>query len=171
MRYRWHFNFLKKQLNRPDLQLSAVWLAGLLIGILLSSQMDRSIFTALRPILSERTSIIYHFAIVALPFLFAAYCIAIHKSKLLFFICFLKAVHFSFCGHLLYHAYGSAGWLVRFLLQFTEIFTMPILFAYCLRNISCGYDSAQRDLLICLILVAFMSCIDYFVISPLGFII
>ena len=152
-------------LKQPVYRLCLVWLSGLLLGTFFAVGLDDSFSSLMRPSLSDGVSIFRQLATVCLPFLFAAYAVSINKPGLLLALCFVKAFCFSFCGMLIYSAFGSAGWLVRYLLQFTDILSAPILFWYCLGHVDRPYR-AKRDLLICASLSALIVCIDYFAVSP-----
>lgn len=158
-------NHVFRLLKRPACRLCTVWLIGLLLGTLFSVNLDDTFSSLMRPSISEGLSIFRQLAMVCLPFLFAAYAVSINKPGLLLLLCFVKAFCFAFCGMLIYYAFGSAGWLVRYLLQFTDVLSVPILFWYCLRHID-RQNNAKRDLMICALLAASIACIDYFAVSP-----
>lgn len=158
--------YIIRFLKRPLCLLCSVWLVGLVFGVLAASGLDDTYFHLMRPLDSHGLSIFRQLAAVYLPFLFAAYAVSIDKSKLILILCFLKAFSFSFCGCLIFILYGSAGWLVRFLLLFSDVITIPALFWFCLRHIDGQILSAKRDLILCALLATVVVCIDYFVVSP-----
>ena len=131
------------------------WLAGLILGTAVF-QPDASL---MRPQLCGRVSIVSAIATAAFPLLLAALAVHINRKKFLWLICFLKAFSFSFCGVLLWRTYGSSGWLIRFLLMFTDICTLPAFLWYCFRR-------SRRDFVVCILISLSVACINYFVVSP-----
>ena len=141
---------------RSDFSLTVLfWLAGLILGTLVFVP-DSSL---MRPGFPGRVSIVSAIVTATFPFLLAALAVHINCKKLLWMICFFKAFCFAFCGALLWSAYGSAGWLIRFLLIFTDICTLPVFFLCCIRR-------NKRDFVVCILISLSVACIDYFVVSP-----
>lgn len=63
-------------------------------------------------------------------------------------------------------AYGSAGWLVRWLLMFSDILTLPLLCLFWLRAFS-----HERSQSLCFaaavgVIAVFIGSLDYTVVSP-----
>ncbi len=153
-------------LQHPACLLCSIWLGGLAFGVFTAAGLDDTYFHLMLPFDSHGLSIFRQLAVVYLPFLFAAYAVSIDQTKLLLVLCFLKAFVFSFCGYLIFRMFGSAGWLVRFLLLFTDVFTIPALFWFCIRHVEGQILNAKRDLIICILLATMVVCIDYFAVSP-----
>ena len=151
---------------QPASILCIFWLAGLAGGAFIATGLDETHLLLMRPTSSYGLSIIRQLATVFLPFLFAAYAVSIDKPKLLLVLCFIKAFAFSFCGFLIFRIYNTAGWLVRILMLFTDIFTVPVFYWYCLRHIDGQTLYSKKDLIICILLATFLACFDYLIISP-----
>ena len=135
------------------------WLAGLVIGTLVLVP-DPPL---MRPQPQAGVSIVSAIVTTILPFLLAALAVHINRKKLIWFICFLKAFSFAFCGALIWSSYAGAGWLVRFLLMFTDICTLPVFCWYCIRS----FSTAKRgDLAVCILISLTSAGIDHFVVSP-----
>lgn len=146
--------------------LTFVWSVGMILGICTGSEIDRSLFSLMLPNALDRVSIVGHFIAVFLPFLLSGFVVDIHAPKLLLPIAFFKVYSFSLVGSLIFGIYKSAGWLVSLLVQFSDILLMPVLFWYCLRNVSGKNPFPKRDTYICLFIAAVVACFDYFVVSP-----
>ncbi len=153
-------------LRRKRVQLWLVWLLGLSLGTVLAAYADPSCFSLMRSAASCRMSIVGLVASVLLPFLFSAYAVTISRPELVLGICACKAFSFAYCGQIARMAYGTAGWLVQPLLQFTAICTLPVFCGFCLRHIAGGKATARRDLGLCLGLAVLIAGVDYFVVSP-----
>ena len=143
-----------------------VWIIGLLLGALLAPAPSDPSFFLIRPYLSGEVSIVSHLTAVSLPLLLAAYAVNINKPILILLISFLKAVHFSYCGCLIYTIYGSAGWLVRFLFQFADIFAVPVFCWFCIRQLSGTSKYQNRERMVCIGLTFFFAITDILLISP-----
>ena len=85
---------------------------------------------------------------------------------MVYLICLTKVFTFAFGGFGITYTYGSAGWLVRLLLQFSDILTMPILCWFALRHITGRNAGWKRDFGICLGLEIIICCLDLWYISP-----
>jgi len=155
-----------KQFRMSTVTLIVVWSVGLLLGALFSPNLGDAVFTIVRREVSARSSVISHLVTVCLPLLLAAFVVNKHKSYLLLLISIVRAFQFTFCGGIICSLYGSAGWLVRFLLQFSDVFSVPILCWFSLRHISVDRGVNKKDFRISLLLTLIVGCIDYFVISP-----
>lgn len=147
-------------------QFALCWLAGLCLGTLLALSAGSSSFSVMRLAASSRVSIVYSLCCVFLPFLLAAYAVYIHRFALLIFLCFCKAISFSFCALLAVRAFGTAGWLVQPMLQFTDTCLVPVLCWFCIRSISGSSTSVRKDLILSLIIGAAAVSMDYFLVSP-----
>jgi hypothetical protein len=71
-----------------------------------------------------------------LPFLFSASAVYFSTPKLLPGICFCKAFMLGYvcCG--VFAVSAGAGWLVRYLFLFTDLWGAALLYHYCSRHIS-----------------------------------
>ena len=160
--------FLRKyalpRIERMIFLFSAFWLAGLLLGMIAAADLDELFLPLMRPSASGGVSIIRQFAAVLLPFLFAAIAAYGNKPRLLYVLCFVKTFTFGFCSMLVYCAYGSAGWLIRLLMQFSDILSLPLLCWYCLRLLH--RQKPCRDLICCTLLAGIFVCIDHFAVLP-----
>ena len=141
------------------------WLAGFLLGMVLVAGLDGSLFSLMRPAFGGWVSIIRQFAALILPFLFAAFAAYSNKPFFVQFLCLLKACGFTFCGMAINSAYGSAAWLVRFLLQFSDTLTLPIFCWFCLQILR-KKCVVLNDLIICIVFAAIFVCIEHFAVLP-----
>ena len=81
-------------------------------------------------------------------------------------VCFLKGFLFCFGAAAVSIAFGSAGWLVRLLLQFTDVCLIPVFSWLVLRHCSAGARPLQKDAVICGAVVVLICSLDYCVVSP-----
>ena len=146
--------------------LSIAFILGLCFGIYLATESE-SIFRQVLPgIISASTSLPAAAVGVAIPLLLSMACITCSWPAMVILVCFIKAVVFAYCscGTLLF--FGSGGWLVRFLLLFTDSCMLAPMLWFCLRHIDGSKLSIKRDIAICFLLFVLFFVFDYFVISP-----
>lgn len=162
--FRQRLRFLR--FERPVIILSLSWLAGLIAGIFCAVHADEPYFALMRMAAGSRVSIVGLVASVLLPFLIAAFAVYISTPQLLYPLCFAKALLFSFgaCG--VYIAFGSAGWLAQFLLQFSDCLLLPVFCWFCIRHISGKGQALAKELAMCAAAVGLIGSIDYCVVSP-----
>lgn len=146
--------------------LAACWLTGLLLGIFYAARAGDTYSLLMRMAPSCRVSISGLAASALLPFLFAAFAVYISKPELLILVCFLKAFSFACCGFGVMDAFGSAGWLIRPLLQFSDGCTIPLLCWFSIRHISDIQPTWRADIGVCCMIAAVAVGFDYCLVSP-----
>lgn len=152
--------------NRRSFLFVIGWIVGLLAGTVFAVITDVSFLPLMRKAAACRVSIIGLMCTALLPFLFAAYAVFINRFELLLTVCVCKVFSFAYCAVLAARAFGSAGWLVQPLLQFTDICTVPVLCWFSLRHIRTDTVSLRTEFSVCLFLTAAAAGLDYFVVSP-----
>ncbi len=140
--------------------------ASLIFGTLLAVRADSSVYPLMRRAASGSVSIVCHLATQLLPFLIAAYAAYISRRWLLHTVCAVRLFSFTYIGALIWISFGSAGWLIRFLILFSDIILVPFLCWYGFRR-AAGYDSDRRDFWICMGATVGTALINCLFISPL----
>ena len=102
-----------------------------------------------------------------LPFLFSAWAVYISAPKLLYLIAFVNAIPAGLFCSAVCASFGSAGWLVRFLLLFTDICGTVFLFHYWLRHVSGNRFFSAGVLCRYLAVGICFAAVDYCFVSPL----
>ena len=102
-----------------------------------------------------------------LPFLFSAFAVYFSVPRLLYGICFCKAFLLGYvtCG--VFRAFGEAGWLVRWLFLFTDLWCAALLYHYCRRHISGLRGVSFHSLCMYGSLLILAALVDRQFISPL----
>lgn len=157
---------LIRLVRRDTVRVSLCWTAGLLIGTLFAARGNPSCSSMMRLAAGCRASIVGLAAAAVLPFLLAAYAALFSRPALLLAVCGCKAFCLCSVACLTVGAFGSAGWLIQPLLQFTGLCTAPLLCWFCLRHLSGAAPTLRRDLRICIFLALLAAGIDYTVVSP-----
>ena len=141
------------------------WIVGLLLGIFFAAETGFAV-SMMRRAASCRVSIVLLFVGGALPFLIAAYAVMIERYFILFSLVLLRCFCFGYCAWTAVLSFGSAGWLVQPMLQFTDSILLAVLCFFSLRW-SGGYDRhLKRDLTFCIALTAAVAVIDFSAVSP-----
>ena len=143
-----------------------VWIAGLIFGTIMAAAASDAYFLLMRIAPKSTVSIIGLAVTVLLPFLLTAFAVLSDRSLWLYPICFTKVFAFAFSGYGISAAYGSAAWLVRFLFQFSDILTIPILFWFTFRHHKGRRPGWKRDFGIGCVLELLVCCLDLWFISP-----
>lgn len=146
--------------------LVSLWILGLVLGAFFAPAPDDPYFSLMRPEIKHRVSIVFGLMTAILPLMLAAYAVCIQNQKLLLFVSFCKAFLFSFCGCLIGSLFGSAGLLMRLLLQFTELISAPVFCWFCIRQLSGDNGLQTKDLVISLLVTLAAAGIDYFLLGP-----
>ena len=154
------------QKERRSCLFGAIWLIGLLVGGMMANQASDQFLLLMRRAASSSVSITGLLAVELLPFLCVFFSVYISRPWLIYLVCFLKACSFSYTGFAVMAAFGSAGWLVRFLLQFTSGGALALLCWYALRHLDGNCDGIRKDSLICGLLIYSLGCMDHYFVSP-----
>ncbi len=158
--------FLCISRNTVAVILSLAFLAGLISGAYLSLFADPSVFSLMRMAASCHVSIVGILAALLLPVAFSAFAIYTSCVQLLFFVAFIKAFTVSFLSTGFLLALGDSGWLLRMLLMFSDLASLPLLCWLWLHACSNGRTSNLR----CAAVVLFVACgigyMDYYCVSP-----
>lgn len=146
--------------------LALCWISGLLCGFFLFLQAGAPVVSLMRRILLDSVSIVSLFSIRFIPFLFTAYAVFISEVRLVFPICFTRAMIYAYVSLGIYSAFDSAGWLIRILVLFGDSLCMVVLYTYWLRLLSgqktkCFAETMGVFLGFLLVCIA-----DFYVISP-----
>lgn len=143
-----------------------VWTVGLICGRFIANQASNQYLLLMRRAAKIPVSIIGLLAAECFPFLCVFFSVYISRPKLIYFICFCKACSFSFTGFAIMSVFGSAGWLVRLLLQFTSSGALALLCWYASRHLDGNCGKIRTDGVICGLLICCLGCIDYCYVSP-----
>lgn len=146
--------------------LSLFWICGLISGVLTILLAGHPLFALMRGTDFFSVSIVGLLGSTSLPFLFSVFAVYIHKHWLLFPICFLKGLFFSFVSLLIWGSFDSAGWLVWRLLMFSDWASLPVLFLYWLRHISGKRSCSGYEVMLIASVYVLIASVDYCYISP-----
>lgn len=139
-----------------DFLLAFFWCAGIACGIMLSSQMKAGFLSGMRSALGGAVSIVGLLGIYLIPFLLSALAVFLSMPRLLYAICFCKAVTFAFAGSCVLRAYGCSGWLAGMFLLFSDGVGVPVLYLFWQRQLArpAPLSMGSTALLSCFLLLA-----------------
>lgn len=116
-----------------DLRKVGLWIlafafaSGLAAGAILSLSSDKASLFWIRGAAEANGSTIGLVSVTLLPFVFSVVAVYANRVWLLFPIAFCKALSFGRISLDIFRAFGSAGWLMRILLMFSDILCLPLL--------------------------------------------
>lgn len=142
------------------------WFSGLVCGIATFSSAAAFLIPQMRGSLYGSASIVSLLCVTCLPFLFSAFAVYLSKPQFLLLICFCKAFCFGFVHLGVQLAFGSAGWLLRWLLCFSDSVTAPLLYLYWLRHLDGFRDFSGLEAAFFLSLAVLCASFDFVKISP-----
>ncbi len=142
--------------------LAFIWLAGLTVGTLIAARFSTTVSFTLRfhPSFLQ----ILFLSLLPLWLSFLAFC---GSAAFLFIIAFLKAVSFGFSSVLLICFFGEAGWLIRFLMMFSGVFSVCITWIVWLTHIANQDRRPTLGFVMATLAIAFVSYLDAYVIVPI----
>ncbi len=162
-------NFFSRQrlvslIKNQTLHFCLVFIAGLLLGAIYARSLSPQKLTLMRQAVFCQSSIVGLLCCSILPFLLAAYAAYIGRRELMLAVCACKAFSYSAAGLALHRVFGTAGWLMQPMAQFTQTVTLPVFCFFILRI--CAGRRQKRSLIVILIITILAAGIDYFVVSP-----
>lgn len=146
--------------------LAFFWLCGMCCGFLSFYAANKSVLPLMRGTPYVPVSIVRLLCVNLLPFLLSALAVFLSSPMLVLLVCFSKAFVFFFVSLGLCQAFSSAGWLVRFLLLFSDCLSIPVLYFFWLRRISPDHKNRFFEDIWTLLLLAALGSIHACVISP-----
>ena len=146
--------------------LAFCWIAGLVCGIWVCLSAGSSFSSWMRSTVYGSVSIVSLHFVTILPFLLSAFAFFISSPALLLAICFCKAFFLSFISLGVYQAFGSAGWLIRHLLLFSDCMSAPLLYWYWRHHLLSNDSFCVWKSACVLALSILIGSINYCIISP-----
>ena len=152
--------------NLCKLLVLPVWISSLTLGILTARYSAHFLTPMVQSAVGLEPTFPALFRSAVLPFLLSAFAVFLSEPWLLLPICSMKAFGFGFCASGVYLAFGTAGWLVRFLFLFTDVLVIPILLFYCLRQLRSEKSFHLIEPLTFVGISSALAAVDYYVIAP-----
>lgn len=159
-------NFKTEFRKRYLFFLAFIWLLGLLSGVGFSSLAGHSFFSLMRGAAFRPVSIVSLLSVSLLPFLFSAVTVYIRSFGLLAVLCFIKGCLFAFVSMGIFAAFESAGWLLRILMMFSNLFCLLPLWWCWIRILSGAPKGSFSPVVGGGLMAAGIVCYDYLYVLP-----
>ena len=156
------FGFLQQY--RSYALFSLIYLLGLIAGLIYIVRYPYS--SMMRLLAYPQMSIVIGFLISAIPFIVFYIFFRCSAFRFLLPLAFIKAFTFMYCFAGVSIAYADAGWLVRFLLLFTDFFSVPLFLWYAGRKFLNRIVRSDLDIWFCFAVILAVRYVDSYVISP-----
>lgn len=140
------------------------FLLGLTCGIVACLQMDVQLFSLMRGIIADSVSIVCLIVSLLIPLLVSLSAFFV-DPVLLFPICFARAFLFAFVHMCLLGCFGAQGWLIRWLLLFSDIISLPVFYFYWHRRLASNAVNFGSFLFAAAAL-CIIGSFDYYAVSP-----
>lgn len=159
--------FLKsKECNSVLLHLALCAVFGAIFGALFTATADPYYLLMMRSAASSPVSIVGLMVVALMPFLICLLAVSLTKPLLIYPICFCRIFLYSAGAQAIHLSFGSAGWLMGFLVQFSDFCLIPVLFFFAFRILAGKRRSFPRDAWICLGISVLIIVFDRCIISP-----
>lgn len=143
------------------------WTVGFAVGTLCVFSLYDNYGSIIRQAAAMDATIVGLLLLSMVPLVLSYIVIRLSAAPLLLPISFFKALSFAFCSFGVLWAYGSAGWLVRILLLFSDSLSVLILLYFWISSITGDRKFIDHRLLCCMIASGFVAIVDYLYIVPL----
>lgn len=155
---------LRKTARMQVLLTALSWILGLLSAV--AAVLCQHSFSMMYPFVFDRVSIVGMIASLVLPIILSY--ILINRCNIYFAlpVLFLKAFLYMCCYYSISVAFGSAGWLVRALVLFSDSVSVVILLFFFYMYVAGDTGVFHRLFRIAILALLVIGCLDYYVISP-----
>lgn len=148
--------------------LACSWISGLLAGQFLFLRADASVYVVMRSAFYRPVSIVGLFFTTVIPFVVSAFAVSFSKPWLLVPLCFARSLLFSYIVLGMAMSYGASGWLIRWLLLFSQCVAVSLEYWYWRHCVS-GERGLDFPVFLFLISLVFLIVsLDYCLMMPFG---
>ena len=152
--------------RRPPASIASLWVFGLIFGSICAVA-GRSVLTPLIFSAASASAPLFQLLLITLLPVVFSFCAALWGEYwLLQPIIFGKAFLFAYVASAITVTYGTAGWLVRFLLMFTDFCTLPLLLWYWIQLYTRRRSQLFASTALFLVFFLLIGVLDTHFISP-----
>ena len=145
--------------------LATGWILSVLFGCLLSFSMSENGRTLITRAMDLRISILGYISILLTPPFVVWLSFRISRYWPVCFLLLVKGLCLGFTIYVTVFAYDNAGWLVHFLISFSNIITLIPLWFVVFRLMSSD-NKSSKSILVLFVYNGIVGLIDYFIVSP-----
>lgn len=150
----------------PLLFIFAGWIVGAGAGVI-AFRANKALFLSLMRGASVNTVSVFGTLVsIIVPFLVTVFCLRRNAWFAVYIIVFVEAMSYSVCSSAIFYLYGSAGWLVQFLLLFSQNASVVLLFVLCFNWLHRSMRST-RFIYASMFAALVCSAVNLFLISPI----
>lgn len=146
--------------------LALCFLSGLIFGMFAYISAEETLLPMMRRTFYGNVSIVSLLSVTCLPFLLSAFAVYTTWPGFMLAVSFAKAFVFSFVSLGIYSCIHSAGWFLLWLLIFTDLLSMPVMYFFWLRNLSGEGKLSLPVMVMCTSLVILIVSLYIRFISP-----
>ena len=148
----------------PAFALAFIWALCLTIGVCLGVNCPQPYLRVLYYAAGSPLTVSGLLISVLLPYGLCMYGTYWKRRWLVYISCSIKILTFAFCSAALSVAFGSSGWLIRFLFQFSDFMTLGVFCWFCMRSVM--NIARKQDFIISFIVYLMVGVLDYCIVSP-----
>lgn len=160
-----YFRFFSEFL-RSKYILFACYILGLLFSFIAASSAGEALLSAMRMVSLSHVSIIGLLCSLLIPVFISAYAVYSNESWIIPILSFLKAFAFGYCAYAIMAAFQTAGWLVCYLVMFSDINLLCVLWWFWLRQYPQGDRRLGTCTMIAVAAASMIGILDYLLIAP-----
>ena len=139
------------------------WVLGLLSSVVVLSQYS---FSLMCPLNFDRVSIVAMIVSLVFPIVLSYILLNRCNIYLVLPVIYLKSFLYMSCYFAITLTFGSAGWLVRTLVLFSDSVSVLLLLILCYRYITKNKVALYRFFRIAILILFLIGSLDYYIISP-----
>jgi len=145
--------------------LAFFWTVSLICGVCISAN-DQSVVSLMRLLPYAQVSIVGLILVLFVPLLISIICVRFANLIVIYIISALKGFLLGYCLYGISAAFGDSGWLMRFLLFFSESCSTFVLLWFWVRQLGGICVSFRRDCISASLASLIIGMIDYLLVSP-----
>lgn len=142
------------------------WTAGCISGILFALCADFEGSVLFSDAVRQSVTLRRILLVEMLPFIVCALAISSSEHWIIPFLGGMKGFAFCFNACAISTVFGESGWLIRSLLLFSDMLTVPLFYWFCLRYYVGDGSSLRREWPFWLIILIAIGCMDFLFVAP-----
>ncbi len=142
------------------------WTFGIILGTALGAACSAASLSLMRQAITVPASFVPLAVGTTLPFVITAAIVYFGVLKLLYLLGFLKGFAFGQCGMMCLVCYGTAGWLARLLIFFSQLLSISALWLIWLQICRKQERISRRGMYLLFLYLTAVVLADYFLVAP-----
>lgn len=127
---------------------------------------SEALFPTMRMAISSRVSIIGLLGSLLVPAYISAYAVCSNESWIIIILVCIKAFTFGFCSAAITIAYKNAWWLTHYLILFSDIYLLCVLWWFWLRRFPSKCEHLCLSTSVATAAALFIGIMDFLLITP-----